>query len=164
MLRSYLRSGDHGLNPKAAKTILFFAVFAVIALVVASLAAQPKPAEFKGLQITPESIQRASSASLKDCPPGSNTVTGRTTKPDEEFAIVTVKFKVTPAFQASTMLKRPTVTDSAGKIYNTAVSFVDVAATPEFSCSIPFRVPTGTALKSFNVETASVDLAAVDKK
>jgi hypothetical protein len=136
----------------------------VVLVCVASAAAQSKPVDFKGLQMTAERVERASAASLKDCPPGSNTVNARTTKPDEEFAVVTVKFKVTPAFQASTMLKRPTVTDSAGKTYNTAVSFVDVASTPEFSCSIPFRVPTGTALKSFNVDTAAVDLTGVDKK
>src|SRR5262245_50923159 len=136
----------------------------VLLVCAAAVAAQSKPVDFKGLQMTADRVERASSASLKDCPPGSNTVNARTTKPDEEFAIVTVKFKVTQAFQASTMLKRPTVTDTTGKTYNTAVSFVDVAATPEFSCSIPFRVPMGTALKSFNVDTASVDLTAADKK
>src|SRR5215470_7973882 len=81
-----------------AKTRVFFAVFALCAL-IAAVAAQSKPVDFKGLQMTAERVERAASASLKDCPPGSNTVNARTTKPDEEFAVVTVKFKVTPAFQ-----------------------------------------------------------------
>jgi hypothetical protein len=56
------------------------------------------------------------------------------------------------------MLKKPTLTDSAGKVYNTAVSFVDVGSVPEFSCSIPFRIPAGTALKSLQVDAATLDL------
>jgi len=127
------------------------------------LVAQGKPVDYKGLQMSVAKIERTDKAGLKDCPPGGNTVNA-TTRPGEELAVVTVNFKVLPAFQASTMLKRPTITDTTGKTYNTAVSFVDVAGVPEFSCSIPFRVPTGTALKSFNVETASLDLSAVDKK
>lgn len=102
-------------------------------------------------------VDRASTASLKDCPPGGNTVNA-TTRPGEEFAIVTITFKVTPAFQANTMIKRPTLTDAAGKTYNTAVSFVDVGSVPDFSCAIPFRVPSGTALKSVQVDTATLDL------
>ena len=130
---------------------------------VAAQSAAGRPVTHKGLEMSVASVERAASASLKDCPPGDNRVNAMT-RPGEEFAVVTVKFKVTPAFDKTTILKKPTLTDSSGKTYNTAVSFVDVAATPEFSCSIPFRVPTGTALKSFNVETASVDLSAVDKK
>ena len=103
-------------------------------------------------------VDRAPSASLKDCPPGDNRVNAMS-RPGEEFAVVTVKFKVLPAFQANTLLKRPSITDAAGKTYNTAVSFVDVASVPEFSCAIPFRVPTGTALKSFHVDTATLDIS-----
>jgi hypothetical protein len=131
----------------------------------ASLAAQSsgKPVNYKGLEMTVAGVERAPTASLKDCPPGGNTVNA-TSRPGEEFAVVKVDFKVTPAFQATTMLKRPTVTDASGKTYNTAVAFVDVASTKEFSCAIPFRVPSGTALKSFQVDSASLDLSAADKK
>ena len=116
-----------------------------------------KPVNFKGLEMSVASVERAASASLKDCPPGDNRVNAMT-RPGEEFAVVTVKFKVTPAFDKSTILKKPTLTDSAGKVYNTAVSFVDVASVPEFSCAIPFRIPTGTALKSLQVDAATLDL------
>ena len=121
------------------------------------------PVTFNGLQMSVGNVQRGSTASLKDCPPGGNTVNA-TTRPGEEFAIVTVNFKVLPAFQANTVLKRPTVTDTAGKTYNTAVSFVDVGSVPEFSCSIPFRVPSGTSLKSFQIDTATLDLTSADVK
>lgn len=136
-------------------------------LAIASMAAaqntSSKPVTYKGLEMTVANVQRASSASLKDCPPGGNTVNAMT-RPGEEFAVVTVNFKVLPSFEATTILKRPTVTDTSGKTYNTAVSFVDVAKVPEFSCAIPFRVPAGTALKSFQVDTATLDLSAVDTK
>jgi hypothetical protein len=128
-----------------------------------SAQANGKPVTYNGLEMTVDNVQRAPTASLKDCPPGGNTVNA-TTRPGEEFAIVTVNFKVLPAFQPNTMLKRPTVTDTSGKTYNTAVSFVDVGKVPEFSCSIPFRVPSGTALKSFQVDTATLDLTAADAK
>jgi hypothetical protein len=122
-----------------------------------------KPVTFKGLEISVAGVERAPSASLKDCPPGDNRVNAMT-RPGEEFAVVTVKFKVLPAFQPNTMLKKPTLTDSAGKTYNTAVSFVDVGSVPEFSCAIPFRVPTGTALKSVQIDSTSLDLAGADTK
>jgi hypothetical protein len=124
---------------------------------VAAQSAAGKPVTYKGLEMSVASVERAATASLKDCPPGDNRVNAMT-KPGEEFAVVTLKFKVLPAFQANTILKKPTLTDSAGKTYNTAVSFVDVGSVPEFSCAIPFRVPTGTALKSVQVDSASLDL------
>ena len=127
--------------------------------IVSLAGAQPagKPATYKGLEISVAGVDRASTASLKDCPPGGNTVNA-TTRPGEEFAVVKVNFKVLPAFQASTVLKRPAVTDESGKTYNTAVSFVDVGSTPEFSCAIPFRVPTGTTLKSLQIDSATLPL------
>jgi hypothetical protein len=127
------------------------------AVPVAAQSAAGKPVTYKGLEMSVASVERAATASLKDCPPGDNRVNAMT-KPGEEFAVVTLKFKVLPAFQANTILKKPTLTDSAGKTYNTAVSFVDVGSVPEFSCAIPFRVPTGTALKSVQVDSASLDL------
>ena len=52
------------------------------------------------------------------------------------------------------------VTDESGKTYNTAVSFVDVGSTPEFACAIPFRVPTGTMLKSLQIDAATLEIPA----
>jgi hypothetical protein len=127
------------------------------AVPVAAQSAAGKPVTYKGLEMSVASVERAATASLKDCPPGDNRVNAMT-KPGEEFAVVTLKFKVLPAFHANTILKKPTLTDSAGRTYNTAVSFVDVGSVPEFSCAIPFRVPTGTALKSVQVDSASLDL------
>ena len=124
---------------------------------VAAQSAAGKPVTHKGLELSVASVERAASASLKDCPPGDNRVNAMT-RPGEEFAVVTVKFKVTPAFDKTTILKKPTLTDTAGKTYNTAVSFVDVGSVPEFSCAIPFRVPTGTTLKSVQIDSASLDL------
>lgn len=128
------------------------------AVPVAAQSAAGKPVTYKGLEMSVASVERAATASLKDCPPGDNRVNA-TTKPGEEFAVVTLKFKVLPAFQANTMLKKPTLVDSAGKTYNTAVSFVDVGSVPEFSCAIPFRVPTGAALKAVQIDSASLDLS-----
>jgi len=130
-----------------------------IVTVTLPLAAQPagKPVTYKGLEMSVAGVERAPTASLKDCPPGGNTVNA-TSRPGEEFAVVKVNFKVLPAFQPNTTLKRPTVTDESGKTYNTAVSFVDVAGTPEFSCAIPFRIPTGTTLKSLQIDSATFDI------
>ena len=55
---------------------------------------------------------------------------------------------------------RTVVTDESGKTYNTAVSFVDVGSTPEFACAIPFRVPTGTMLKSLQIDAATLEIPA----
>ena len=130
--------------------------------VASQAAAQGKMQTFNGLEMTPVSVERAAVASLKDCPPGSNTVNA-TTRPGEEFAVVTIKFKVTSAFKPAPM-KRPVLMDATGKSFNTAVQFYDVGSVPEFSCSIPFRVPAGTAVKSLQVETATLDLAGLEKK
>jgi hypothetical protein len=126
-----------------------------------SLAAQSpgKTVTYKGLEMSVAGVERAPTASLKDCPPGGNTVNA-TTRPGEEFAVVKVNFKVLPAFQPNTMLKRPVITDESGKTYNTAVSFVDVGSMPEFACAIPFRVPAGTMLKSLQIDSATLEIPA----
>ena len=49
------------------------------------------------------------------------------------------------------------------KVYNTSVQFVDVGSVPEYSCQFIFRVPQGTKLKSFAIESATFDLTALDK-
>ncbi len=119
-----------------------------------------KPQTFNGLEMSVTGVERASSAGLSDCPPGANTVRGMT-KPGEEFTIVTVKFTVLPAFKA-VPLKKPVLTGADGKAYNTAVSFVDVGGTPEFSCAFPFRTPQGTKVKSLSIGTATLDLTKLD--
>jgi hypothetical protein len=131
----------------------------LIAVAAVPLAQSAKPVTYKGLEMSVAGVERAPTASLKDCPPGGNTVNA-TTRPGEEFAVVKINFKVLPAFQPNTMLKRPVVTDESGKTYNTAVSFVDVGSTPEFACAIPFRVPTGTMLKSLQIDSATLEIPA----
>ena len=114
-----------------------------------------------GLQMTVTRVERADKASLRDCPPGTNTVNA-VQRPGDELAVVTVTFKLMPDFKA-VMLKRPTVTATDDKVYNTSVQFVDVGSVPEYSCTFPFRVPEGTKLKSLQIETATFDLSSLSK-
>jgi hypothetical protein len=115
----------------------------------------------KNLEITATAVSHAPRAALNDCPPGANTVSA-TAKPGEEFAVVSIAMKVLPGYQP-VPLKRPTLVDTTGKTYNTAVSFVDIGKVPEFTCAIPFRVPAGTKAKSLQVDSMTLDLAALDR-
>jgi hypothetical protein len=128
-----------------------------------ALRAQAAAQTYKGLEIHVTGIERATNVSLTDCPPGANTQRG-VIKPGEanEFASVKVDFKVTPAFKPGPLAK-PTLTDASGKVYNTAQSFADVGSTPSFSCSFAFRVPKGTKVTKFAIDTTVVDVAAVEK-
>jgi hypothetical protein len=128
---------------------------------VAASAAIAAQSSIPGLDIKVAKIERAGSASLRDCPPGTNTVNA-VSKPGEQFALVTVAFKVSPAFKPAPM-KRPTITDSNDKSYFTPSQFVDVGSVPEFSCTFPFRVPEGTKLKALKIENATFDLTPMDK-
>jgi hypothetical protein len=116
---------------------------------------------FQGLEMTVTKVERATTASLRDCPPGTNTVNA-VTRPGEQFALVTIAFKVEAAFKPSPM-KRPSVTDTSDKSYLTASQFVDVGSVPEYSCTFPFRIPEGTKLKTLHIETVSLDLSSLDK-
>src|SRR5262245_59730169 len=136
-----------------------FAVAVLAAVAVSAVAAGQSSSP--GLEMKVTKIERAASASLRDCPPGTNTVNA-VSKPGEQFALVTVSFKVSSAYKPAPM-KRPTVTDWNDKSYFTPSQFVDVASTPEFSCTFPFRVPDGSKLKALKIENASFDLAAMDK-
>jgi hypothetical protein len=128
----------------------------------ASLAAQAgKSSTVKNLQMTVTAVERADKASLKDCPPGTNTVNA-VARAGEQYSNVTVAFKVLPGFSPGSM-KRPTVTAADGKTYNTSVQFVDVGSVPEFSCTFAFRVPEGTKLKNIQIEGATLDLAGLEK-
>ena len=133
------------------------AMLAVVASGQGGSKAQPLP----GLDATVTKVERSGSASLRDCPPGSNTVNA-VTRPGEQFALVTVAFKVAPSFKTAPM-KRPTITDAVDKKFNTAATFVDVGKEPAFSCTFPFRVPEGTKLKALQIESASLDLTSLEK-
>ena len=133
-------------------------LLAVVALGQAAGTAQPMP----GLDATVTTVERAATASLRDCPPGTNTVTA-VSRPGEQFAIVTIAFKASPAFKPSPML-RPSVLDTAGKKFNTASTIIDPAGVPEYSCAFPFRVPDGTRLATLQIATASLDLSSFEAK
>jgi len=141
---------------KGFLTVSFVACLAAIAAGQAS-----KPTHYKGLEVTPLSIERTQNVPLLDCPPGSNTQRGNA-RAGEEFAVVTLAFKVTPAFK-ETVIKRPVLTDVNGKSYNTSVAIIDPGSLPEYKCSFPFRVPAGTKVVSVAIDTATLDLAALSK-
>jgi hypothetical protein len=124
--------------------------------------AQAKPVNYKGLEVTPLGIERAKVVSLIDCPPGTNTVHGNA-RDGEEFAVVNLAFKVTPAFNKDTIVKKPTLTDASGKTYNTSVSIIDAGSVAEYKCAFPFRVPAGTKVASISIDTATINVASLDK-
>src|SRR5262249_22981773 len=106
------------------------------------------------------SVERGTNVSLTDCPPGANTVRGVIRPGDtNEFASVKVDFKVTSDFKAGTMLPKPTLTDDSGKAYNTAQSFPHIGMNPAFSCTFASRIPKGTNLKRFALDTINIDIS-----
>ena len=121
-----------------------------------------KPVNYKGLEITPLSIDRAMNAALIDCPPGTNTQRGNALA-GEEFAVVTLAFKVTPEYK-EIIVKKPVMKDASGKTYNTSVAIIDAGSVPEYKCAFPFRVPAGTKVASISIDTATINLATLDKK
>ena len=139
--------------------VVVAALFSVC--MVAPAAMQAKPTNYKGLEVTPLGIERAKNVALIDCPPGQNSVRGNA-RGDEEFAVVTLAFKVTPAFK-ETIVKKPVLTDSSGKTYNTSVSIIDPGSVPEYKCTFPFRVPLGTKITSVAIDTATISLATLDR-
>jgi hypothetical protein len=120
------------------------------------------PVNFKGLEITPLSVTREKNVPLVDCPPGTNTQRGNA-RDGEEFAVVTLSFKVTPAFK-ETVVKKPVLTDASGKAFNTSVAIIDPGSVPEYKCSFPFRVPTGTKVAKVAIDTATINIASLDKQ
>ena len=127
----------------------------------ATAAMQTKPTNYKGLEVTPLGIERAKNVALIDCPPGNNSVRGNA-RGEEEFAVVTLAFKVTPAFK-ETIVKKPVLTDTAGKTYNTSVSIIDPGSLPEYKCTFPFRVPLGTKIASVAIDSATINISSLDK-
>ena len=147
---------------RSLRTTVCAALLAVAASAAAAVAQTADKAQtVNGLQIAVSGLERAEKAALKDCPPGTNTVNA-VQRPGDEIAVVTVSFKVLPEFKA-TMMKRPTVTAADGKVYNTSVQLVDVGSVPQYSCQFIYRVPQGTKLKSLQVDTATFDLAPLEK-
>jgi hypothetical protein len=131
-------------------------------LIAAPVQSQSKAANYKGLEITVTGIERSSTVGLKDCPPGANSIRGLT-KPGEEFAIVNLAFKVTPAFKEA-IVKKPVLLDAAGKTFQTAMSFIDPGSQPEYTCGFAYRVPEGTKLAKIQIDTTTIDITAFDKK
>ena len=117
-----------------------------------------------GLQMTVSSVQRMEKASLRDCPPATNSVNA-VERPGDQLSVVTVAFKVLPDFKqrAPGTMKRPVATAADGTAFNTSVQFVDVGSVPEYSCQFIYRVPQGTKLKSMHVESAIFDLSSLEK-
>lgn len=137
------------------------ATFAVC-LVAPAIGQMGKTTNYKGLEITALGVERSQNVALVDCPPTTNSQRGNA-RAGEEFAVVTMAFKVTPAFK-ETIIKKPVLTDADGKVYNTSVAIIDPGSPPEYKCSFPFRVPTGTKVASVQVDTATIDLASVAKQ
>ena len=135
--------------------------FAVCLLPFTTVIAQA-PVTYKGLQVAAVGVERAKNVALVDCPPGSNTVRGNA-REGEEFAVVTMAFKVTPAFDTKTIVKKPVLTDAAGKTYNTSVSIIDAGSVAEYKCAFPFRVPAGTKVASVVIDTATINVASLEK-
>ena len=133
-----------------------------VCLVAIAAGQTGKSTNYKGLELTPTSIARAMNVALIDCPPGSNTVRGNA-KPGEEFAVVTLAFKVTPAFK-EVFVKKPVLTDASGNTFNTSVAIIDPGSVPAYQCSFPFRVPAGTKVASVQIDTATIDLSALGAK
>jgi hypothetical protein len=134
-----------------------------IAIASASiLVAQGKMQTVNGLQVTVKKVERSEKIGLRDCPPSTNTVNA-VQRPGDELAVVTVDFKVTPAFKPGPM-KRPTATATDDKVFNTSIQFVDAGSVPEYSCQFVYRVPQGTKLKSLQIEGASFDISGLESK
>ena len=121
----------------------------------------PAPQIQKGLEMTVVSVERGSSGSLRDCPPGTNTISA-VARAGEQIVLVTMRFKVLPAFTPGP-LQKPVLQSQDGQRVITPDSFIDVGKVPEFSCTFPFRVKQGTKVKALQIEDASFDLSSFDE-
>jgi hypothetical protein len=143
-------------------TIVVAMAVGLSAVALAKAEQAAKSTNYKGLEVTPLSVERAMNVPLIDCPPGTNTQRGNAL-PGEEFAVVTLAFKVTPEFK-ETIVKKPIMKDASGKTFNTSVAIIDPGSVPEYKCAFPFRVPAGTRIASVAIDTATINLAPLDKK
>ncbi|HWI20598.1 MAG TPA: hypothetical protein VNT81_22740 [Vicinamibacterales bacterium] len=71
--------------------------------------------------------------------------------------------EITPSFDPKTIVKKPVLTDASGKAFQTSASIIDAGSVPEYKCSFPFRVPAGTKVASISIDTATINVAALDK-
>ena len=134
----------------------------LVAGLIVAVFGQPKAQTYKGIEVTVSGVERATNVSLTDCPAGANSVRGVIRPGDtNEFAAVKVDFKVTPEFKAGTALAKPVLLDDSGKSYNTAQSFAEIPASQSFSCTFAFRVPKGTKVKRFSIDTLAIDLGTM---
>lgn len=139
-----------------------FALMLLASIVTAASGSRAAQAAqtYKGLEVAVSAVERATNVSLTDCPAGANIVRGVIRPGDPmEFASVKVDFKVLPAFKPA-VIPKPVLYDEAGKAYNTAQAFGDIGATPAFTCTFSFRVPRGTKVSKFALDTLSIDLGA----
>ena len=139
-------------------------VLVALPLAAAAAAQAGKAQTVNGLQMTVAGVKLMEKAGLRDCPPGTNTVNA-VQRPGDQLSVVTVAFKVLPDFKPRPpgTMKRPVATAADGTAYNTSVQFVDVGSVPEYSCDFVYRVPSGTVLKTLQIEDAKFDLPALDK-
>ena len=144
-------------------SLLMFICGLVTVLVGARPSAQSASQTVNGLEISVSTVARADNVSLGDCPPGANIVRG-VIRPgdDREYATVTIDVTVTSAFDASAIVRPPTLTDADGKTYRTAQAFTDMGSPETYSCDFSFRVPKGMALTTLAIEDASFDLAGME--
>jgi len=135
-----------------------------VLLVLVLAVTQSKPEKYKGLEVAVSGVERVTNLSLADCPAGANSVRGVIRPGDtNEFAAVKVDFKVTPEFKSGGVIAKPVLHDQEGKTYNTAQSFGEIGASQTFSCTFAFRVPKGTKLKRFAIDTMAIDIGTVEK-
>ena len=126
---------------------------------VAQLSGQSATGSYRGLDATVTGVARATNVSLTDCPAGANIVRGVIRPGDpNEFASVTLDFKVQPTFKPSAV-PSPILHDEGGKTYKTAQTFGEVTAGASFSCTFSYRVPKGTRLSRLTIDTAAIDLS-----
>lgn len=132
-------------------------------LVLLAAAALQTPGAYEGLEITVKGVERAKNVSLQDCPPGDNIVRGVIRPVEEnEFATVSIEVKALASFTAGPIPK-PVLYGEADKVYKTAQSFGELAASGSYSCAFSFRVPTGTKLSRLAIGDASFDVSAFEK-
>jgi hypothetical protein len=135
----------------------------VKALALLLAAAIQTPGVYKGLELTVQSLERATNVSLQDCPPGDNIVRGVIRPVEEnEFVTVAIEVKVLPSFEPLAIPK-PVLYDAADKPYKTAQAFGDMKASSSYTCTFSFRVPKGTKVSRFAIEETSLDLSALEK-
>jgi hypothetical protein len=135
------------------------AVACALGVAVVDMRGQSASGTYKGLEISVAGVSRATNVSLTDCPPGANSVRGVIRPGDQnEFASVTLDFKVQASFKPGA-IPSPVLHDAAGKTFNTAQAFGEIAGGSPFSCTFSFRVPKGTKLSRLAIDTATIDLS-----